>query len=233
MQEWISIVLSSDQTGVIVIVAVFLLGMISVFSCACNFAILGTVAGYTGSISATGKTKTVILSAVFFLIGTVIAMSIIGCLVGYAGGFFIASLGNYWKIGAGIILILFGIYILDILPFKIPAMSFNHKNNKAGIIGAISFGLTVGGFTALANICCNPIYTVVMAAIFVKGEILWGLFMLFFYSLGFAGILAAAMLGAGLGIGKISQMLSKFATVIKYAGGITLIIFGFYFLLTF
>jgi len=40
------------------------------------------------------------------------------------------------------------------------------------------------------------------------------------------------MLGAGLGIGKISNMLTKFATVIKYAGGIVLIVFGFYFLLT-
>jgi cytochrome c biogenesis protein CcdA len=40
------------------------------------------------------------------------------------------------------------------------------------------------------------------------------------------------MLGVGLGIGKISNTLSKFATVIKYAGGIALIAFGFYFLLT-
>jgi cytochrome c biogenesis protein CcdA len=40
------------------------------------------------------------------------------------------------------------------------------------------------------------------------------------------------MLGTGLGIGKLSQWLTKFATVIKYAGGIALIAFGFYFLLT-
>jgi len=45
-------------------------------------------------------------------------------------------------------------------------------------------------------------------------------------------ILAVAMLGIGLGIGKLSKLLTKSATVIKYAGGITLVILGFYFILT-
>jgi len=40
------------------------------------------------------------------------------------------------------------------------------------------------------------------------------------------------MLGIGLGIGKIANTLSKFATVIKYVGGIALIIIGFYILIT-
>jgi len=50
--------------------------------------------------------------------------------------------------------------------------------------------------------------------------------------LGFGSTLAAAMLGVGLGIGKLSKLLTKSAVVIKYAGGITLIILGFYFILT-
>jgi cytochrome c biogenesis protein CcdA len=71
-----------------------------------------------------------------------------------------------------------------------------------------------------------------MAVSFVKSSTLWGFSMLFSYSLGYGIILAAAMLGVGLGLGKISQLLSKFSVVIKYAGGITLIVLGFYFLLT-
>ena len=233
MQEWINSVLITDQIGILVIVATFLLGVISVFTCACNFAILGSVAGYTGTLGATGKTKTIVTSSISFLVGIVIAMSIIGALISYVGGVFIETLGSYWKIGIGIILIFFGIYILDILPFKIPAISFNFQNKKTGIIRAILFGITVGGFIAISNICCNPIYPIVMAGIFVKGNILWGIFMLFFYSLGYGGVIALTMLGAGLGIGKVSNLLQKSAIFIKYAGGITLIVFGFYFLLTF
>ena len=71
MSEWINSILNTDQTGIIALVAVFLLGVISVFTCACNFAVIGTVAGYSGTLGATSKSKTVIASNLFFLLGTV------------------------------------------------------------------------------------------------------------------------------------------------------------------
>jgi len=232
MIEWINSILSADHSGIIALVAVFLLGIISVFACVCNFAIVGALAGYTGALGATGKTKAVVVSSLCFFIGNVIAMSAIGLLIGYASEFISASFGNYWKIGAGIILILFGVYILDILPFKIPGMSFNFQNKKSGMAGGILFGFVIGGLLPLSSICCNPFFPMIIAASLVKGSTLWGFLLLFTFALGHAIILTAAMLGAGLGIGKISNMLTKFATVIKYAGGIALIAFGFYFLLT-
>ena len=232
MQEWINSVISADQAGIIVLAAVFLLGVISVFTCACNFAVLGVIGGYTGTLSATGKTKTVVISSLFFLLGTVIALSAVGCLIGFASQLVSVSMGNYWKIAAGIIAILFGVYTLDILPFKIKGISPNFQSKRSGIIGAIIFGFVMGAATSLGSLCCNPIFPVVMGASFLKGSTLWGLAMLFFYALGYGATIAAAMLGVGLGLGKISKLLSKSAMIIKYVGGITLIIFGFYLLLT-
>jgi cytochrome c biogenesis protein CcdA len=232
MSEWINSVISSDQAGIVALAAVFLLGVISVFTCACNFAVLGIIGGYTGALSATGKTKTVVVSSIFFLLGTVIALSAVGCLIGFASEFVSTSMGNYWKIVAGIIAILFGIYTLDILPFKIGSVSSNFQNKRSGIAGAMLFGFVMGGATSLGSLCCNPIFPIVMGASFLKGSTLWGVAMLFFYALGYGITLAAAMLGVGLGLGKISKLLSKFAVFIKYAGGITLIALGFYFLLT-
>jgi len=232
MQEWINSVLSTDQAGIIVLAAVFLLGIISVFTCACNFAAVGAVAGYTGTVSATGKTKTIIISSICFLLGAVFALSAIGCLIGYAGEFVSASMGNYWKIAAGIIAIFFGVYTLDILPFKIKGISPNFQNKQSGIVGAVLFGFLMGGAISLGSLCCNPIFPIVVAASFVKGSALWGFFMLFSYALGYGITLATAMLGIGLGLGKMSKLLSKFAIFIKYAGGIILIILGFCLLLT-
>ena len=232
MNDWLHSVLSSDQAGAITLAAVFLLGIISVFTCTCIFAVIGAVAGYSSTLGATGKTKTVVASSVFFLLGNVIAMSAIGCLIGYASEFVGAAMGNYWKITAGIILILFGVYILDIVPFKIKSISPNFHNKRSGMAGAILFGFVTGSITPLAGLCCNPIFPIVAAVSFVKGSMLWGFFMLFFFALGHGITLAAAMLGVGLGVGKISNVLTKFTAVIKYAGGITLIVLGFYFLLT-
>jgi cytochrome c biogenesis protein CcdA len=232
MNEWIQSILTSDHSAITVIVAVFLMGVISVFVCACNFAIIGATTGYAGAVGASGKTKSVVASSLFFLLGNVIAMSAIGCLLGYAGEFINASMGNYWKIAAGVIFIFFGVYILDILPFKIPGMSFNFQNKKSGIVSSALFGFLIGAILPLSSICCNPFFHIIIAASIVKGSTLWGFLLLFTFALGHGLILAAAMLGFGLGVGKVSKLLSKSATVLKYVGGIALIIFGFYFLLT-
>jgi cytochrome c biogenesis protein CcdA len=203
-----------------------------VFTCACNFAVLGAVAGYTGTVGATGKTRKVVVSSLFFLLGTLIALSAVGCLIGFASEWVNASMGNYWKIIAGIIAILFGVYTLDILPFKIQGISSNFQSKRSGIAGAMLFGFVMGGAVSLGSLCCNPIFPIVMGASFLKGSTLWGFAMLFFYALGYGATLAAGMLGVGLGIGKISNWLTKFAVVIKYVGGITLIVLGFYLILT-
>ena len=232
MTEWINSLLSSDQTGIIALVAVFLLGVVSVFTCVCNFAVIGAVAGYTGTLGATGKRKTVIVSSLFFLIGIVVSMSILGVIIGFASEFISASMGSYWKIVAGIILILFGTYMLDILPFKINGVPLNFQSKKGGIVGAILFGFIVGSITSLATLCCNPIFPIIVAASLVTGSSFWGFILLFIYALGFGATLAVGMLGVGLGIGKLSNALSKSAVVIKYLGGITLIVLGFYFIIT-
>jgi cytochrome c biogenesis protein CcdA len=64
----------------------------------------------------------------------------------------------------------------------------------------------------------------VLIAVFVMG--------LFSFSLGYGLPLAAGMIGLGLGLGKISNMMARFGTIIKYTGGIAMLIIGFYFLIT-
>ncbi|HNW90056.1 MAG TPA: cytochrome c biogenesis protein CcdA [Bacteroidales bacterium] len=232
MNEWIQTILSSDQAGISVLAAVFLLGVIGVFSCACNYAVIGTVAGYTGSIGSTGRKKTVVLSSMFFLLGTVISMSIIGLFIGFTGEFISNSIGSYWKIAAGVISILFGLYTVGLFPFKIPGISINVHNHKSGIFSAVIFGLAIGGVSSLCGLCCSPFFPVIMAASFIKGNAVWGFLMLLSYALGYGLTLAAAMLGLGLGLGKISTSLSRFANVLKYIAGILMIAIGFYFLIT-
>jgi len=232
MNTWIHQVLSNEHATITALIAVFLMGMISVVTCGCNFAILGVVAGYSGASSAADKSKTVWLRGIAFLLGGIISMATIGALFGYASSLISTSFGNYWKIAAGLIAILFGLYSMNLLPFKLPGLSIKKDHTSQGIIAAIFFGLAIGGLSTALNSCCNPIFPVILAASFVKGSAVWGLMMLTAFAIGYGLPLAAAIIGFGLGLGKISKTLSVVGTVVTYIGGITLLALGFYFLIT-
>ncbi|TRZ76818.1 MAG: hypothetical protein D4R97_00255 [Bacteroidetes bacterium] len=232
MNTWIHQVLSNEHATITVLVAVFLMGMISVVTCGCNFAILGVVAGYSGASSATDKSKTVWLRGIAFLFGGIISMAAIGALFGYASELISESFGNYWKVAAGLIAILFGLYSMKLLPFNLPALSIKTNQTRQGIFSAILFGLAIGGLSTALNSCCNPIFPVILAASFVKGSALWGLMMLTAFASGYGLPLAAAIVGFGLGLGKISKTLSVVGTIVTYIGGITLLVLGFYLLIT-
>jgi cytochrome c biogenesis protein CcdA len=233
METWISQVLSNEHASIIVLVAVLVMGILSVFTCACNFAIIGVVAGYTGASSTRGKTSSLFLKGFAFLLGTIISMSVIGALLGFAGKWVSDSLGSYWKIAAGLVAILFGLYSIELLPFKFPGISFNPKDSQRNTFSAIIFGLAVGGLSAACNSCCNPFFPVILAASFVNGSAWWGFMMLTTFALGFGLPLAAMIVGVSLGLGRISRTLTLIVSIVKYIGGITLIFFGFYLLLTF
>ena len=232
MNTWINQVLSSDHATITVLIAVFVMGMISVVTCGCNFAIIGAVAGYSSARSAEGKTRTAILRGVGLLLGAIISMAIIGTLFGYAGQWINASFGNWWKIAAGLIAIFFGLYSMDLLPFKMPGISIKQGDTQQNIFSSILFGLAIGGMSSALNSCCNPLFPVILAASFVKGSAVWGLMMLTAFACGYGLPLAAMMVGLGVGVGKLSKTLTIVGTVVKYAGGIALVILGFYFLLT-
>ena len=232
METWIQHILHSNQAGFTALAAVFLLGLISVFTCGCNYSIMAIVAGYSGASGTAGKSKAVLWNGLFFLVGMIVSMSVIGGIIGFASELISISFGHYWKIAAGLISIFFGLYAMDLLPFKIPGISITPKTPKAGIFSAMIFGLTIGGFTLVCNSCCNPVFPIVLAVSFVKGSVAWGILLLLAYAIGTGLMYSAIMVGISLGLGKTSRTFAILGMIIKYTGGIIMIIIGFYLLIT-
>jgi cytochrome c biogenesis protein CcdA len=232
MNTWINQVLSSEHAPITILSAIFLMGMISVVTCGCNFAVIGVVAGYSGASSSAVKTKTTVFRGLAFLLGGVVSMAIIGLLFGYAGQWISASMGNYGKITAALIAIFFGIYSMDLLPFTMPGMNLKPERREAGTLAAVLFGLAVGGLFSALNSCCNPLFPIVLAATFVKGSAVWGFMMLTTFALGYCIPLAAMMIGLSMGFGKAAKTLNFVGTAVKYIGGVSLVLLGFYLLLT-
>lgn len=231
MQDWINQMLNSDHLSFSVVVASFLLGIIGSVTSCCNIAIIGAVAGYSTSLGVEKKTRLVWISGIAFLVGTVIAMAGLGALMGYMSDIISDSLGSWWKVAAGLLAIFFGLVTLDLIRLKVPSITFSGKKD-GGIFSALIFGLVVGGISVASNSCCNPVFPIILGASFLKGSIIWGLLFLVSFGIGYGLPMAAAMIGLGIGVGKLSSTFNKISKGIKYFAGALLIIVGFYFLLT-
>ncbi len=231
MQEWINQMLNSDHLSFSVVIASFLLGVIGSVTSCCNIAIVGAVAGYSTSLGVEKKTKLVWISGISFLLGTVISMAIVGALMGYVSDIMSDSMGVWWKLAAGLLAIFFGLATLNLLPFKMPSVTFSGKPG-GGMFSALLFGLIVGGISVASNSCCNPVFPIILGASFLKGSMVWGILFLVSFGMGYGLPLAAAMIGLGIGVGKVSDTFSRVSKWIKYFAGALLIVVGFYFLLT-
>lgn len=232
MEEWIKQIGSSDITSITVLPAAFVLGILGAFASCCSFAVIGAVVSYSGTLAGENKRKTLIVSCISFFIGTILSLGIIGGLTGLVSNVIIASIGNYWKIAAGIVLIFLGVGTLNWLPFKLPSVSISNKSTNKGVFAALLFGLAIGGISTACNACCNPLFPLIISASFLKGGFLWGSVILLTFAIGYSLPLATAMMGLGLGIGKLTATASKISSIITYIAGFVLLIIGFYFLLT-
>ncbi|HSA05667.1 MAG TPA: cytochrome c biogenesis protein CcdA [Candidatus Gastranaerophilales bacterium] len=221
-------IVSSEPIGLLF---ALLLGTASAAaSSCCTLPALGLVAGYSGTQNQ-GNRSDIIKSAVFFMIGTIVSLMIIGGISGFVGQVAQSTLGQYWKVFAGAIAIMLGLASLKLLPFNISLGNFNPSKKDLGKFGLIVTGIALGGIVAVSSLPCNPGIFIVMGAAILQGAVLWAMLLLGFYAIGFALPLGALMLGVSLGgFTLASKGMDK---ILRWISGAVLIVIGFYFLLSF
>ena len=107
---------SSEPVGLLF---ALLLGMGSaVASTCCTLPALGLVASYSGAKEQNSH-KDLIKSTLFFMLGTIVSLMLIGVVSGFIGQIAQSMLGKYWKLFAGILAIFFGLANLKLLPFNL------------------------------------------------------------------------------------------------------------------
>jgi len=233
MEVWIQDIINSQDAGTALLAVVFLLGIISVFTCACNFSVIAMLTAYSGTVAGSEQKKNVLLTGLYFLAGMLISMSILGGIIGFTSEFIGDTLGAYWKIAAGLISLFFGLFTLDLLPFKFAMLETPKTIRKRSKYAAALFGLTIGGLSLACSSCCNPIFPIIMTVSFLKGSSVWGVLLLLAYAFGYGLTITALTVLAGFGLGKVGQTFSKFTKYLKLTSGVIMIIIGFYFILTF
>ena len=165
------------------------------------------------------------------MLGVIIATVILGSVAGFIGQVAQTTLGRYWKLFGGMIIILFGLGTLRLLPFRFPKRKVPESESRPrGLFAAAAFGLVVGGGIGFCSMPCNPGIFIVLGVAVLQGYTPWTIAILVAYAVGFSLPLAAIMLGVSFG----KSVARAKATVagIRIVAGIILIAAGFYFLAT-
>ena len=208
-----------------------ILGTVSAATSACcTIPALGIMVGYSG-LQANDNRKTALKSALFFTLGTIIALMIVGGVAGFIGQAAQSSLGRYWQVFAGIVAVFLGLAALNLLPFKISFGKLHGLGGKLGKSGAVLAGLVLGGIVAVSSLPCNPGIFIVIGAAILQGKVIWAILMLAMFAIGFSIPLGAILLGVSLG--KVSIAAKGADIVIRWISGTILLVAGIYFLIMF
>jgi len=231
IMQWAKTVLEQVGFRPVALPLAFVLGLASaVASACCTLPLLGAIVGYSGTREDHDR-RAKLLAALFFMLGTTIALVILGAVAGFVGQVAQDLMGKYWKVFAGLIAIFVGLAALKLLPFKLPAKAAAVDSQPRDFLSAALFGLVMGGGVSVASLACNPGIFIVLGVAVLQGYTLWGMCLMAAYAVGFSLPLALIMLGASLG--KSAVRAKRTETTIRIIGGVLLIVAGFYLLGTF
>ena len=204
----------------------FLAGLISFLS-PC---VLLLIPGYISYISGTSFDKLVkreknfvVIKTIFFTLGFSFVFIALGSTASYIGKFFLTN-SNIFRIIAGVIIIFFSLHLIGIFNVNFMNKDIRFFTNKYSnnltfpfIVGA-AFGF---GWTP----CIGPILGSIITLAALEENILRGVLLLSFYSLG----LAIPFIISGILIDKFllfSKGYKKYMSTITKTGGIILLLTG-------
>lgn len=233
MLQWVTDTLQAASMGPAALPLAFLLGLVSaVASACCTLPAMGMLVAYSGTRQDADR-RSAFTSMLWFLIGTTLALIILGFVAGLVGQTAQTFLGRYWKLFAGAVAVIVGLATLKLLPFRLPSRVQKDSTPSAsgGKISAAMGGLFLGGGVAACSLPCNPGIFIVIGASVLMGRILWGMALMAAFAVGFSLPLGAILFGVSFG--KVSIKAQRADTVIRTVAGVLLVCAGFYLLTTF
>jgi len=157
--------------------AVFLAGVISSAS-PCVLATIPLVVGFVGGYSDGDRWKAFRYSLAFIL-GLSLTFTLFGAAAGLLGTMF-GTLGGPWYLIAGAIALVMGGQLMGL--YEIPLLiKRDYRPKQSGLIGAFLLGLFFG---VVSSPCATPVLVVLLTLVASKGQVLYGVGLLFCYAIG-------------------------------------------------
>jgi cytochrome c-type biogenesis protein len=202
--------------------AVFLAGVLSSAS-PCVLASIPLVVGYVGGYADGDRSKAFRYSLAFVL-GLSLTFTAFGAAAGLFGTMF-GTLGGRWYLAAGTVALVMGGQLMGLYELRLP-VRINYRPKQGGVVGSFLLGLFFG---VVSSPCATPVLVVLLTVVATKGEVLYGVALLFTYAIGHCLL----MLAAGTFTGFVESLVKakgivNFSAWTKRFGGFIVALVGIY-----
>lgn len=188
----------------------YILGLLSILS-PCAFIIIPVI---------TSDLNTKLRKVLSFLAGITITFGVLGILSALTGKLLTNFMGPYLYLFAGVITLIAGLNMINIIELHLPSLFSNIKTKSNFLMGLVYGGVVLS--------CVGPLMASVLVYITVKANILYGFIMMYIFSLGF--ITPFILFGFLITDKKVSSRLMKHSMIIKKIGGVMLLLVSAYLL---
>lgn len=188
----------------------YMLGLLSILS-PCTFVIVPVM---------TSDIDTKLKKVLSFLAGITVTFGVLGVLGAITGKLLTNFIGPYLYLFAGIITLVAGLNMLNVIDLHLPSLFTTVKTKNNFFMGLIYGGVALS--------CVGPLMASVLVFITAKASILYGFVMMYIFSLGF--ITPFVLFGFLITDRKVSRKLMSYSVTIRKTGGVLLLLVSAYLL---
>jgi cytochrome c biogenesis protein CcdA len=188
----------------------------------CSLSTVPLVIGYVGGVGT--DTRKAFRLSLTFAVGSAITFTVLGTVAATMGNL-ISNGGGWWYIVLGVLMVLMALQTWEVFNF-IPNTALLSKNKKRNYVGALLAGILAGVFSSP---CATPVLIALLAIVAGSGNVIWGMSLLLFYSIGHGAL--AVIAGTSTGFVKklaADKRYEKASRVIKVVMGSLIMLIGFY-----
>ena len=222
-------VLEASGTGPFLAIAVvFAAGVVTSFT-PCVYPVIPITVSYLGGAAAGNRRRAIWLSLTY-VGGLAVVYASLGVVAARLGKTFGQYTRSPWVFGPiAVLLIVFGLVMLDVIPIRVPGFVTNLQTKGArrgGYLGALAMGIASAFITAP---CAAPVLGTVLLAVATSGNPVWGSFLLLVFALG----LSVLLLALGISSGMLTSLPKPgpWMVWIKRVFGVGMILIGGYYAL--
>ena len=223
VDTWLNQIAQSIQSNMwIAPLLALLAGVLTSFT-PCALSNIPLIIGYVGGVGEK-NTKKAFRYSVIFALGTAVTFITLG-LIATSAGKLMGNSSQIWYLVLGVLMVLMALQTWEIFQI-IPSINLLFKSKAKGIIGAFIAGVLGGVFSSP---CSTPVLIALLAIVAGKGNLIWGILLMFLYSIGHSALVIVAGTSISF-VKKISsnEKYNKVGIALKIVMGTAILLIGLY-----